>query len=132
VVTRPRLAEVARFGVATVISASITLGVPVALHEGFDVDERVAVAIALAIAFVVNFFTTRLFVFKSGGSARRELWRFLGVSLTFRLAEYGFFLLLFGFGMVYFAAQFIVLASSFVLKFLVQKYFVYRPTDSED
>jgi putative flippase GtrA len=129
VVARPKVAELARFGVAAVISATITMGVPIGLHEGFGVDERAAVAIALAIAFVVNFFTARLFVFKSGGNARRELWRFLGVSLGFRLAEYGAFLLLFGLGMVYFVAQFIVLASSLALKFLVQKHFVYRPAD---
>lgn len=131
-VERRSVSEAVRFGVATLLSASITMGVPIALHEGFGVDERTAVAVALAVAFVVNFLTTRLFVFKSEGNARRELGRFLGTSLAFRLAEYGLFLLLFGLGIVYFVAQFIVLASSFVLKFLVTKHFVYGPGRDSD
>jgi putative flippase GtrA len=127
---RRSVAEIARFGVATGITACITLGVPVALHEGFSIDERVAVAVALAVAFVVNFFTTRLFVFQSRGDSRQELWRFLGVNLGFRVTEYGLFLLLFSLGLVYVVAQFIVLALSFVLKFIVQRRFVYRQQDA--
>lgn len=126
VVERQKVAEVARFGVATLISASITVGLPIALHEGLGIDERLAVAIALATALVVNFATTRLFVFKSEGNARQELWRFLSVSLAFRLAEFGLFLLLFSLGLVYILAQVIVLALSFTLKFIVHKRFVYR------
>lgn len=123
---RPRVAELARFVLATLLSAAITLGVPIALHEALGIDERLAVAAALAIAFVVNFFTTRVFVFRSSGRARTELRRFLGVSLAFRLGEYGLFLLLFSFGLVYYLAQVIVLLLSFVLKFLTFKGFVYN------
>jgi putative flippase GtrA len=124
--TRDRLQELLRFGVATLISASLTLGLPIVLHEGLAVEERRAVAIAVVIAFVVNFLTTRYYVFKSSGKAGDELWRFLGTSLAFRLAEYGLFLLLFSLGLVYYLAQFIVLALSFVMKFIVQRRFVYR------
>jgi putative flippase GtrA len=128
---RDRFRELLRFAVATLISASLTLGLPIVLHEGLAVEQRRAVAIALAIAFVVNFLTTRYFVFKSRGKAGDELWRFLGVSLAFRLAEYGLFLLLFSLGLVYYLAQFIVLALSFVMKFFVQRRFVYRQPDGE-
>jgi putative flippase GtrA len=128
---RDRFRELLRFAVATLISASLTLGLPIVLHEGLAVEQRRAVAIALVIAFIVNFLTTRYFVFRSGGKARDELWRFLGVSLAFRLAEYGLFLLLFSLGLAYYIAQFIVLALSFVLKFIVQRRFVYRQPGSE-
>lgn len=120
-----RLAEFLRYVAATGLSAAITLGIPILLHEQFRVEERLAVGIALAIAFVVNFITTRLFVFRSSGNARSELKRFVGVSLAFRLGEYGLFLLLFSLGIVYYLAQLIVLIISFVLKFLTYKRFVY-------
>lgn len=122
---RARFAELARYALATLVSAAITLGVPVALHEGLGIDERIAVAIALAMAFVVNFITTRRYVFKSAGNARAELQRFTAVSLAFRLGEYGLFLLLFALGIVYYIAQAIVLVLSFVLKFLTYRGFVY-------
>jgi putative flippase GtrA len=130
--TRERVAELARYVLATLVSASITLGVPVALHEGLGVDERIAVAVALVIAFVVNFVTTRVYVFKSAGNARAELNRFIAVSLAFRLGEYGLFLLLFSLGIVYYIAQLVVLILSFVLKFLTYRRFVYGRRSQSD
>jgi putative flippase GtrA len=129
---RERVAELARYVLATLVSAAITLGVPVVLHEAMGVDERVAVAVALAIAFVVNFISTRVYVFKSVGNARAELHRFIAVSLAFRLGEYGLFLLLFSLGIVYYLAQFAVLILSFVLKFLTYRGFVYGRRSQTD
>lgn len=130
--TALRVWEFVRYVAATGLSAVITLGVPILLHEQFGVEERLAVGIALAIAFVVNFVTTRLFVFKSSGNARSELKRFIGVSLAFRLGEYGLFLLLFSLGIVYYLAQLIVLIISFVLKFLTYRGFVYGDRSGAD
>jgi putative flippase GtrA len=124
-VTRARLTEMLRFGMATAVSATITLGLPVLLVEFGGVPERRAVAIALAVAFVVNFVTTRRFVFRSEGRAGGELWRFALTSAGFRLAEYLAFLGLHSLGMVYFLAQALVLTMSFLLKFLVLRSFVY-------
>lgn len=124
-ISRARIAELGRYALATLISAAITLGVPVALHEMLGIDPRIAVAIALATAFAVNFVTTRRFVFKSAGNPRVELRRFTLVSAAFRLGEYGAFLLLMSVGLVYFVAQVIVLLLSFGLKFFVYRGFVY-------
>jgi putative flippase GtrA len=123
--TSERLAELVRYGIATALSATVTLGVPVALHEGLDVSERHAVGIAFAAAFALNFITTRSFVFRSTGKARNDLPRYVLTSLAFRLAEYGAFLLLFQMGLLYYVAQFIVVSLSLVIKFLTFKTFVY-------
>jgi len=123
--TRERRAELIRFGLATALSAAVTLGVPIVLHEGFSVPARSAVAIAFTVAFILNFITTRSFVFRSTGDTRRELPRYVVTSLAFRLAEYLAFLLLFQLGMVYYVAQVIVVGLSLVLKFFTFKTFVY-------
>ena len=122
---RARIAELLRYGVAGLVSAVITLGLPVALHEGLGVDPRIAVGVALALAFVVNFITNRRFVFRSNGNARGELQRFALVSAAFRLAEYGLFLLLFALGMAYYIAQPLVLGLTVMLKVLIYRGFVY-------
>lgn len=123
--TSKRLAELVRYGIATALSATVTLGVPLALHEGLGVPERQAVAFAFATAFILNFVTTRSFVFRRGGNARNDLPRYVLTSLAFRLAEYGTFLLLFQMELVYYVAQIIVISLSLVLKFLILKSFVY-------
>ena len=123
--TPERLAELFRFGLATGLSASVTIGLPILLHEVFAVPERIAVGIAFATAFVVNFVVSRNFVFRSAGNARNELTRFIITSVGFRLGEYGLFLVLFQLGVVYYAAQIVVLGISLVLKFFTFKTFVY-------
>jgi putative flippase GtrA len=130
--TAGRVWEFLRYVAATGLSAAITLGIPILLHEQFGVEERLAVGIALAVAFIVNFITTRLFVFKSSGNASSELKRFVGVSVAFRLGEYALFLLLFAFGIVYYIAQLIVLIISFVAKFLTYRGFVYGDRSQAD
>ena len=124
-IERSRLAELLRYGMASAASAVVTLGLPVLLHEGFQVDERVAVAIAFATVFVMNFIIQRLFVFKSAGRASGEIARYTVTSVVFRGAEYIAFLLLFRLGLVYWLAQLIVVGVSFVVKFLTLRYFVY-------
>jgi putative flippase GtrA len=131
VIADGRAGEFLRYVAATLISVAITLGLPILLHEVFRVEERVAVGVALALAFVVNFITTRLYVFKSAGNAKSELKRFIGVSLAFRLLEYGLFLLLFSLGIVYYLAQAIILVLSFIFKFITYRGFVYG-TKSRD
>lgn len=128
---RERLAELVRFGLLSVVSAGITLGLPVLLHERLGVDPRLAVAIGFGTAFVVNFIMMRLFVFRHQGSAAVALGRYAGSSLVLRGAEYAGFLLLFQAGMRYYIAQFIVVGVSFCVKFVVMRYLVFKPTRAE-
>ena len=125
-----RAGEIFRYGLATALSATVTLGLPVLLHQVFGVPARIAVGIAFAAAFVLNFVSTRGFVFKSTGRARPELVRYVIASAGFRLAEYLAFLALYELGLVYFVAQIIVVVASLSLKFATFKRFVYRRSTS--
>jgi putative flippase GtrA len=119
--------EAFRFLQATVISAGCSLLLPIALHEGFGVPQRIAVAVGLLLVFALNFVTTRLYVFRSRGAPGGEMFRFALVSLAFRGGEYLAFLLLnVLFGMQYVLALMLVLGVSWCSKFLTYRQFVYR------
>ena len=121
-----RVAELFRYGMTSALSAVVTLGLPVLLHEVMGVPDRIAVGVAFAAAFVLNFITTRMFVFKSAGQARDELIRYTLTSAAFRIGEYLAFLVLHALGLVYYVAQVIVVLSTLALKFATLKLFVYR------
>ena len=124
---RRHAGQLARYGGLAALSACISVFTPVILHEGLGVDERIAVAAGLLLAFLANFLGLQSFVFRQRGGAGANLARFVGVSLAFRLFEYGFFLLLFdGLGLPYMPALLVPLFVSFSLKFVTYKLFVFR------
>jgi putative flippase GtrA len=88
------LGQVVRFGAMTLMSASVTVGLPIILHEFFGVRPHLAAAIAFAAAFLLNFLSLRRLVFRSERGAARDFVTFALSSLAFRGAEYVAFLLL--------------------------------------
>lgn len=118
--------QVGRYIAMTGLSAAVTLGLPILLHERLAIAEEAAVALALSAAFVLNFLTLRLFVFGSRGGAVRELLKFGATSAGFRFGEYlGFLMLHRILGVNYVMAISAMLALSIVLKFIVYKLFVF-------
>lgn len=115
--------QIGRFGILTAISATITVGLPILLHEQWAVSPPRAAAVAFALAFVVNFFSLRRLVFSSSRGAGRDLFVYAASSLFFRLAEYLAFLLLYAVNVQYVLALVGVLAVSATAKF-----FWYRHT----
>lgn len=98
----------------------ITLGIPVLLHERFDVSEKIAVAVALFTAFLVNFLTTRLYVFGVADGMKEQAVRFLFTSIGFRVTEYLAFLLLLNLLNIFYGwALIMVVTVSMVLKFFL-------------
>src|SRR5689334_7293489 len=83
------------FGILTVVSASITVGLPILLHERWGISPPRAAAIAFVLAFVVNFVSLRRLVFSSRRGAGHDLLVYAASSLFFRGAEYAGFLLLY-------------------------------------
>jgi putative flippase GtrA len=115
-----------RYLVMTAISAVLSLGIPFVLHEGFAVSPNIAVAIGLTAAFVANFATAKLYVFRKNGSIASQFGRYSLVSILFRGAEYVAFLLVHDLlGMQYMVALIVVLFTSFLLKFVAYKLFVF-------
>lgn len=117
-----------RFVIATGISATVTLALPIALHEGIGVSETRAVAVALLLAFFMNFFLTRFFVYRSRGTPGTEFLKYAAFSGVMRGAEYAIFLGLFlVLGAAYYIALFLSLLISWFAKFFILRNFVFSP-----
>ena len=116
-----------RYFLLSGLSAGITFGAPIILHELARFEEKDAVGLALVVAFVVNFLVARSYVFRSNVAMLPQLVRFGLSSLAFRGGEYLAFLFLHSYvGMFYVLAVGIVLAISFVLKFIFYRMFVFK------
>jgi putative flippase GtrA len=120
-----RTAELRRYGVATLMSAGISVGLPIFLHEICGIEERPAFAIGLVCSFAFNFLSIKLFVFKSGGSAWRQLAVFALSSAVFRFLEYWLFATLMMTSFPYQASMLITLIVSFTAKFAIQKNLIF-------
>ena len=131
VVRSIRFGEVSRYSLLAAISAVMTLGLPVAFHEWLGIGERTAVALALAIAFVVNFVGAKSYVFKSTGALGAQLLRYAAANAGFRVAEYMAFIVLHtAIGLFYVLALGLVLVTSFVVKFVFYRTFVFTSAET--
>lgn len=109
-----------RFPIAVGISASLTIGSPILMVNFLGFSERVAVAIAMVMAFCVNFFLNKFFVFRSRHKARRQLLRFLATNILMRIIDYIAFLALFsGLGLHYLLAMVLVLSVTTTTRFFL-------------
>lgn len=130
-VARAVWAQLARFMVSTGFSAAMSFGLPIILHERVGVAERFAVAIGFAAAYVGNIVLLRLFVFRSRGSWRKQLSRYIPANGAFRLAEYAAFLLLFERAdLDYRIAMLVVLGTSACFKFFVYRWIFVDQTET--
>ena len=125
-ITRNSVVEGTRYLFNTVASASLSLGLPFALHEYLLFSENVAVAAGLLTVFLVNFITLKFYVFKSSGPALPQLWKFAWTSLLFRTGEYIIFLVLNSYQFTnYIVCLAFVLIVSLTIKFIVYRLFVF-------
>ncbi len=112
-----------RFAISTGFSAALSFGLPLLLHEYFDVAEALAVAIGFAAAYLGNIWLLRNFVFRSTGNWRSEIFRYVIWNAVARVIEYTAFYLLFrSFGFDYRIALLLVLGVSAVLKFFLYRW----------
>ena len=116
-----------RYLVATVLSAGLSVSLPVLLHEVVGFAEQYAVLISQVTVLLMNFVSVKFYVFRRGGESVTQFVRFIGSSLFFRAAEYGLFLALFQWlGLHYILALLIALSLSFVVKYFVHRHYVFR------
>jgi putative flippase GtrA len=130
------LAQMVRFGVMTIMSASMTVGLPIVLHELFGVRPEVAAAIAFASAFLLNFLSLRRLVFRSNRGAGHDFVTFLLSSLVFRGGEYLAFLATLAVHVHYIVGLLSVLTLSALAKFFWYRRVLHgeenRPAVAED
>lgn len=124
--------QVIRFLLMTLLSAGLTLALPILFHEAFGAPKELAVALALATAFVVNFFTVRIVVFRSVGNPASEFIRYTLTNAAFRIGEYFLFILLHAISEMYYILVLgVVLGLSFILKFVLYRFLVFNTPESE-
>jgi putative flippase GtrA len=123
------LGQVFRFGLMTGMSASVTVGLPIILHELFGVTPQHAAAVAFVVAFLLNFVSLRRLVFRSSHGASRDLVTFIASSLVFRGVEYIAFLLLTTVAHIHYVIALLsVLTLSTLAKFVWYRRIMHRPT----
>jgi putative flippase GtrA len=124
--------QASRYLWMTLLSAGLTLTLPVLLHEVFALGKEIAVALALATTFFVNFITVRVIVFRSIGNMTSEFVRYVVTNASFRIAEYLLFLLMstvLDYNYIFILGAVLVL--SFILKFILYRIFVFSQPASE-
>jgi putative flippase GtrA len=123
------LADVRRYAVASALSFGMVLAVSAGLHELAGASETLAVALAMAIAFAVNFTLLRRWVFAGQvAPAGRQALETAITSVTFRALEYGVFLALnLGAGVDYLLATAAALCLSAAGKFTIYRGVIFNP-----
>jgi putative flippase GtrA len=118
--------EAVRFVGMGFISFPLGLGISALCHEVLGWPEEIAVATAIGILLILNFFLSRIYVFRSIKSVRSQLVRFVAVALTMRGAEYLLFLLLLRVIHVpYLVAMATALVISLGIKFVIYRTWVF-------
>lgn len=84
--------EVFGFGIFGILSAGLTFFLTIFLHEIVLISVRVAYAVGLVAAILLNFVLCRNVIFRSNESANWQLFFFVLSSFFFRSLEYGAFL----------------------------------------
>ena len=118
-------AEAQRFVLAGIVSFGLGLALSAVLREGIHLREEVAVAIALGVLFLTNFWMSRRMVFRSSGAVPRQIMMFGVTSLTMRGVEYGLFLVLSTVGLHYLVALALGMAISSLAKFFIYRTLVF-------
>ncbi len=122
------LGDLLRYALASAFSFVLVIASTAALHELLGLSRALAPAIALALAFVVNYALLRRFVFPNqSASWGRQMLETAVASVLFRGLEYAIFLALYlGFGLDYLLATGASLCISAVGKFAVYREIVFN------
>jgi len=125
--------DLGRYAVASAFSFCLVLGLSAGFHELAGLSETVAVALALALAFGVNFTLLRRWVFPGQvAPVHRQAAATALASITFRALEYAVFLgLHLGLDLDYLLATAASLCLSAVGKFAVYRGLIFNPARSE-
>jgi putative flippase GtrA len=119
-----------RLGIVAVISFILNVALTVFLTETIGISPEYSFGIVLGLIFLINFFSTRYWVFKDRVNASNGWSQFvkcIAVSMTFRLLEWvAFYLLLERLHLHYVVAMIGVLCISFMTKALIYDRYVFR------
>lgn len=124
------LRRTSRLGAVAFISFLLNVALTVLLTETFHLQPQVSFAFILAFIFVLNFFTTRHWVFEDRldkSNLWAQLFKCMTVSAAFRLMEWAsFYWLLEKLHINYVTVLIGVLVVSFAIKSFIYDRFVFR------
>lgn len=123
-----------RWGVNTVASFVVNLGVTAGLHEVLSVRAEIAYAAGLLTVFFMNFGFFRYYVFVQPEPMpiRRQFAAYTASAIGFRVSEYvGFLVLHTMLGVHYIITMFVVQGATFVMKFFFYGRLVFRGRNGE-
>lgn len=118
-----------RWGVNTVASFVVNLGVTAGLHEGLSVRPEIAYAAGLLAVFFMNFGFFRYYVFvqQEPMPVRRQFAAYTASAIGFRVSEYlGFLVIHTLLGVHYIVTMFVVQGATFVAKFFFYGHLIFR------
>jgi putative flippase GtrA len=117
------LADLPRYAIASAFSFCFVIAATAGLHEVAGLSQTLAPAVALVLAFAVNFVLLRRFVFPGQSTpVGRQLAETAVTSLLFRVVEYAIFLAL-HLGL---EVNYLIATGASVCISALGKYFVYR------
>ena len=120
--------RVGRFIALAILSAGLSFGLTIGLHEYLGLSEDTSYGIALITVFLVNFVGMRAWVFAAGqGRVTIQFVSYVATAAGFRGFEYAAFLLLHNWlGVQYILAILLIQGISFVAKFFFYGGVVFR------
>lgn len=112
-----------RFGLVSILSFSVNVGLTALLHEVFHLSAELAFAIALAIVMAQNFLLSRYYIYDGrSGNPAHQLVLYVMSSLGFRGAEYVAFLV----GHTWLGAPYLPTTIGVLMTSVLIKFFYYR------
>jgi putative flippase GtrA len=123
-----------RFGLVSILSVSVNIGLTALLHEIFHFSAELAFAIALGVVMAQNFLLSRYYVYDGrSGNPAHQMALFVVSSLGFRGGEYVAFII----GHTWLGAPYLptilgVLMTSFLIKFFYYRCVVFERKPAGD
>jgi putative flippase GtrA len=122
--------RIRRLGIVATISFALNVLLTVLLTENFGISPQYSFAVVLALIFLLNFFSTRYWVFKdrvNDSNGWSQFIKCIAVSMTFRLLEWiAFYILLGQLAFHYVVVLVGVLCVSFLTKSVIYDRYVFR------
>ena len=123
-----RFSRLRRFGLASILIFSFSLGMTVFLTEFIGFQSELSFAITVFLATIFGFFVNRIFVYKIfSGPILSHFLRYVSTVATFRGVDLiAFFILVTLLDIWYPLAMIIILPTTALVKYIALKLFVFR------
>lgn len=115
-----------RFLLVAPFSFSLAIFLPTSFHRIFNLPEDISYILSTILILLINFYINRRYVFTANYPLKRQIFRYMSVSIFLKILEFLWYkLFLSTGGLIFELAIGAALVLSFVLKFFIFKYLVF-------